>query len=171
MKIKNINPNQIITLNDYPIRNEHILKLYFRMFCKGKRSIIPPCPVIPKNLLVNNFNNKLKNLFRKFERKNPEARYFLLDGSHKTTAATLLHKRIPVMIFKSDMDIHSAKKLVEEGEIMSLTTGATMGEAINILKRHFNKTKRFQTVEEKTNRMIRIKKLPVYMIKVYRNEK
>ena len=170
MKIKILNPNQIITLNDSPIRNEQILKLYFRMFHKGKRSIVPPCPVIHKDLLVNNFNNKLKNLFRIFEIKNPKAQYFLLDGSHKTTAATLSHKRIPVMIFKSDRDIQNAKRLVEEGEIISLTTGATMKEAINALKRHFNKTKSFQTVEEKTNKMIIKKKLPAYMVKAYRNQ-
>src|SRR3989338_3216211 len=170
MKIKILNPNQIITLNDSPIRNEQILKLYFRMFHKGKRSIVPPCPVIHKDLLVNNFNNKLKNLFRIFEIKNPKAQYFLLDGSHKTTAETLSHKRIPVMIFKSDRDIQSAKRLVEEGEIISLTTGATMKEAINTLKRHFNKTKSFQTVEEKTNQMVLKKKLPAYMIKIHRNE-
>src|SRR3989338_5334284 len=170
MKIKILNPNQIITLNDYPIHNEQILKLYFRMFHKGKRSIVPPCPVISKDLLSHNFNNKLKNLFMIFEIKNPQAKYFLLDGSHKTTAATLSNKKIPVMIFKSDKDVQSAKRLVDEGEIISLTTGATMRQAINILKRHFNKTKSFQTVEEKTNKMVVKKKLPPYMIKAYKKE-
>jgi|SRR3989344_388404 len=167
MKIINLNPNQIITLNDYPIRNEQILKLYFRMFHKGKRSLVPPCPVLSMNLLISHFNNKLKNLFIEFEVKNPKAKYFLLDGSHKTTAATLSHKRIPVMIFESDRDIQNAKRLVEEGEILSLTTGTTIRHTINILKRHFNKTRIFQTVEEKTNKMIRKKQLPTYMIKVY----
>ena len=71
------------------------------------------------------------------------------------------------MIFESDRDIQNAKRLVEEGEILSLTTGATIRHAINILKRHFNKTRIFQTVEEKTNKMIRKKQLPTYMIKVY----
>ena len=167
MKIINLNSNQIITLNDYPIRNDQILKLYFRMSHKGKRSLVPPCPVLSENLLISHFNNKLKNLFIEFQLRNPKAKYFLLDGSHKTTAATLSHKRIPVMIFESDRDIQNAKRLVEEGEILSLTTGTTIRHTINILKRHFNKTRIFQTVEEKTNKMIRKKQLPTYMIKVY----
>src|SRR3989338_6162821 len=45
-----------------------------------------------------------------------------------------------------------------------------MRQAINILKRHFNKTKSFQTVEEKTNKMVVKKKLPSYMVKAYKKE-
>src|SRR3989344_4491320 len=164
MERKNLSPYQIITLNDYPIRHEQILKIYFRMFQKGGNKIVLPCPVVHKNLVINNFEDKLKNTFNKFEVINPKAKYFLLDGSHKTTAATLSNKKIPIMIFQSNKDIQSAKKKVEKGELISLTTGESVKKIVKILIRHFKKTKIFQTVEEKTNKMINGKTIPKYMI-------
>ena len=69
MKIINLNPNQIITLNDYPIRNEQILKLYFRM-AQGENKLVPPCPVIHKDLVINNFDTELRTAFNKFYKRN-----------------------------------------------------------------------------------------------------
>jgi len=47
MKIKNLKPNEIITTKDFPVRNLHILKIYFRICKKGPKQILPPTPVIP----------------------------------------------------------------------------------------------------------------------------
>jgi len=114
--------NQIITLNDFPVYNEQILKIYFRIFEMGQGKIVPPCPVIHKSTgipLVERKGEKAEKynkLLLKFLEQHPKAEYFLLDGTHKTTAATLCRRHIPVVVFRSDKDIKDAKKLVERGE-------------------------------------------------------
>lgn len=167
MKIINLNPNQIITLNDYPIRNEQILKLYFRM-AQGENKLVPPCPVIHKDLVINNFDTELRTAFNKFYKRNTKAEYFLLDGSHKTTALNLAHKKISAIVFESDKDIQEARKLVGRGELISLTTEKDIKREIKELKKHFNKNKRFETVKEKTNRLVKDKKVPKYMVSSFR---
>ena len=165
MKIKYLKPSQIITLNDYPVYNEQILKLYFRMFRIGHKNHVPPCPIISKKLVIQKLDGKMKKLFKSFELKHPEAQYFLLDGSHKTTAAALFNRKIQVIIFESDEDIKKAERMVEEGHLFSLPVGKTIDLLIKALTTHFNKTKKFQTIKEKTDRMIKDKILPKYMIR------
>jgi hypothetical protein len=171
---KKLRPEQIITLSDYPVHNDQILKIYFRVFQSGCSRIIPPCPVIHKSIgtpVIKGHSKKIlkyNKTLKTFLEKHPEAEYFLLDGSHKTTAAALTHKLIPVFVFESDKDIKYAKNLVEKGEIFSLTTGSTMRQLVEELKGHFFKTLHFQTVAEKTERMVKNKILPRYMIDTYR---
>jgi len=163
MKFIKLAPNQIITLNDFPLYNEQILKIYYSVYKNGCGRIIPPCPVIHKNLVRHIFNKSLKLKLEKFEKKNPKAEYFLLDGSHKTTAACLTNNKIKAMVFKSDRDIIEAKKLVEIGKLFSLTVGKTIEDNIDILNKHFRKRPYFETVEEKTKKMIRKKSILPYM--------
>ena len=173
MELKKLHPDQIVTLNSYPVHNEQILKIYFRIFQKGQSKIIPPCPVVHKSIgtpWIKGTENKVKKyngLLTKFLKQHPKAEYFLLDGTHKTTAAALTRNRMPVMIFQSDKDIKEAKMLVEKGELFSLTTGNTIKESVEELKEHFFKTMIFQTVAEKTEKMVKNKILPKYMIDVY----
>ena len=110
MKKTVLNPEQIITLRDYPVYNEQILKIYFRIFQKGQGKILPACPVIHKSVAIpyvddKDFKSKRYNtLLEKYLQENPKAEYFLLDGGHKTAAATLSHKKIPVLIIEKDKD-------------------------------------------------------------------
>jgi hypothetical protein len=163
MKIRNLNPDQIITLGDYPVRSEQILKLYFRMHKKGTRKLVPPCPVIHKRFVK--FRGRLKEKFDKFCEDHPAAEYFLVDGSHKTTAATLASKQIYAMVFNSNEDIREAKRLVKKGELISLATDDSIEASVKSLIKHFKKYKKFETVKEKTMRLVRDKKVPEYMIK------
>ncbi|MDD5331431.1 MAG: hypothetical protein PHE43_01230 [Candidatus Nanoarchaeia archaeon] len=165
MKIKELNPNQIITLNDYPVYNEHILKIFFKIFKEGYGKIIPPCLVIHKKLVIPVFNKNYNLKFKEFEKINLKAEYFLLDGSHKTTAATLTKNKIKVMIFENNKDIKEAKNLADIGELYNFTLPKTIKENIEILKKHFYRKKGFQTVENKTKRMIKEKAIPRYMIR------
>ncbi|MFH0836907.1 MAG: hypothetical protein V1870_02145 [Candidatus Aenigmatarchaeota archaeon] len=82
MRSLNLSPDKIITLNDFPLHNEHILKIYFRICEKNCGKIIPPVPLMHKDLVIPHLNGKLKQLFNDFHRKNPKAVYFMLDGSH-----------------------------------------------------------------------------------------
>jgi len=171
MKLKELHPNQIITLNDFPVHNEHILKIFFKIFKESYAKMIPPCPVMHKRLIITSFDKKLLVEFKEFEKKHPKAEYFLLDGSHKTTAANLTGNNIKVMIFETNKDIQEAKKLVNVGELFSLMAGDTIKKNADDLKEHFTKNRGFQTVEEKTKRMVKEKVIPKYMIKYYKGLK
>lgn len=168
MKIIAITPNEIVTLNDFPVHNLHILKIYFKIFRDGYEKMMPPCPVIDKKLVVEGFDEKLKRGFKEFEKNHSKVKYFLLDGSHKTTAASLAHKKVKVMIFEKDQDIKEAKELIKTGELFSLMVGDNIKREVKELKNHFAKKKGFQTIEEKTQRMVKEKVIPDYMIKFYK---
>ena len=167
MKQKELHPNQIITLNDFPVYNEHILKIFFKICKDGYAKIIPPCPVVHKSLVIEDLGEKLKAKLKEFEKKHPKAEYFLLDGSHKTTAENLTGNNIKVMIFENNRDIQEAKRLVTAGELFSLRAGDTIKQNAYDLKEHFTKNKGFQTVEEKTKKMVKEKVIPQYMIRCY----
>ncbi len=173
IKIKEVTPDQIITLNDFPVHSPQCLKIYFRIFQTRQHKIVPPCPVLNKStgipfvegkgIKIEKYNTALSN----FLKQHSKAEYFLLDGTHRTTAATLSHSKIPVMIFETNKDIKNAKKLVELGRLFSLTTGDSIEKVIKILEAHFFKTGIFQTVAEKTKRMVKEKAIPKYMIDFY----
>lgn len=143
----------------------------------GQEKIVPPCPVINSSRVSIKIRGKGTNakkynkLLDEFRHTHPDAKYFLLDGSHKTTAATLCRKTISVLIFQSNRDIKIARKLVERGELMSLSIEEnSIDEISRTLKKHFLKHMHFQTVKEKTERMIKDKIIPFYMIKAYKRQ-
>ena len=171
MKIKELSADQIITTNDFPVHNEHILKIFFKVFKEGYGKMIPPCPILEKKVMVSGFDEKLKKQFKEFENTHPKAEYFLLDGSHKTTAANLTGNKIKVMLFENDKDIQEAKELVKIGELFSLMVEDTIKKDVKEMTQHFTKKKGFQTIEEKTKKMVKEKVIPDYMIKHFKDLK
>ncbi|MFA5856859.1 MAG: hypothetical protein WC867_05850 [Candidatus Pacearchaeota archaeon] len=167
MKILNISPENIITMNDYPVYNPHILKILFRIFQLGDSKIVPPCPCLKKEQVLNGINTKIKKKLIDFFKLNPNVEYFLIDGSHKSTAAYLTKNKVRIMVFESNEDINEAKKLVEIGELFSLTVGSTINDNIKILDNHFKDNKTFFTVASKARKMIDEKVIPDYMIKYH----
>lgn len=174
MKKKLLRPNQIITLRDYPVYNKDVLKIYFRIFQKGHGRILPPCPVIHKSIgipYVKNNNAKSRKYHRLLEgylEKNPKAEYFLMDGGHKTAAATLAHKKIHAFIVEYDKDLIEARKLKEKGEMFGWhTVQRSVKEIVKELLKHHFGTKEFLTVEDKVKRMVKNKDVPQYMAKYY----
>ncbi len=163
-----MSPNRIITLTDFPVYNQHVLKIFYRIYLKGCGNIIPPCPVLHKRYVIPSFDKRIITSFKAFEKKNPDAEYFLLDGSHKTTAATLTHHKIKSMIFNNDKDIKKAKEMVKKGELLSLTVGNSIKDNVKDLKKHFSKNTCFETTEQKTMRMIIKKVIPAYIIRRYK---
>src|SRR3989339_590097 len=177
MKNKLLHPRQIITLRDYPVHNEHILKIYFRIFMKNQGKILPPCPVMHKFSGIPYAKGKdfksvrYNKLLKKFFEEHPRAEYFLIDGSHKTTAATLAHKLIPVVIIEKDKDFKKAKELIKVGELFGwYLVENSMKESFNVLAKHYFSTKEFLTVEEKTEKMIKNKVVPEYMGTFFKNK-
>ncbi|MAE13424.1 hypothetical protein CMO92_02565 [Candidatus Woesearchaeota archaeon] len=178
MKYRSLRPDQIITLRDYPLYNQHILRIYFRVFSKNQGKILPPVPVIHKSLGIPLIKSrtpsakKHNQLLSTFLEKNPAAEYFLLDGSHKTTAATLSKKKISVVIMETDKDFKVAKKLIKSGEIFGWHSPKnSIDEAINELAKHHRGSERFLTVEDKSKLLVKNKDVPNYIISFFKSRK
>ena len=149
------------------------------MFWKGHQALVPPLPVVQidaTRLEISGNSSKKKHYnetLSNFLNSHPKVKYCLIDGSHKSTAAALCKKSIKAMVLQNDVDIRKARKMIDKGELLSLTTGGTdtINGALVVLRNHFFKTMRFETVQEKTKRMIAEKVIPGYMIQVYRRIK
>jgi hypothetical protein len=154
MRTIELNPDQIITLNDYPMYSDNVLNKYLSKCKLGKE--IPFVPVIRKNIVRKHFEGNILKIFEKFEDRNPLAKYFMLDGSHRTTAFTLASCKITAIIYERNKDIQEAKKLVATGQILeSGTLDHTFEENCKILNEHFNEKPYFITVKQKTEKMIK----------------
>jgi hypothetical protein len=175
MKNKLLHPGQIVALRDYPVRNEQILKIYFRIFSKGQGEILPFSPVIHKSSGIpymderDSKTKKYNALLAGFLEEHPDAEYFLMDGSHKATAAALSHRRVPAVVIERNQDFKEAKKLIRAGEIFGwYSVENSIEDAIEKLAKHHFRTKGFLTVEEKTRMLVKDGKLPRYMVSYYR---
>ncbi len=167
MKTIEVNPNQIVTLNDYPVYSNKDLEEFFKK--SQNKEVLPLVPVIRKNIVKKHLDAKLIKKFQKFEEKNPDAEYFMLDGTHRTTALTLTGCRIVVIIYSKDEDIIEARKLVSTGKILeNATLRYTLIENCKILNKHFNVKPYFMTVEQKTKKMVKESVIPQYMIDAYK---
>jgi len=146
---KNLSPNNVITLTDYPVHSKSKLEEYIE---KCKVSSLPLVPVIRKAIVKQYFDSELLEVFERFEKEHPDAEYFMLDGSHRTTALCLSNKKIEIIIYETDEDIIQARNnpRVLENETLDWSLERNCQE----LCKHFKKTPRFMTVEEKTDRMV-----------------
>jgi len=118
MKTLELTHNQIITLNDYPVHSDRVLSEYFSKCKLGEK--VPFVPVIRKDIIRKYFNNKLLEEFEKFERENPVAEYFMLDGSHRTTALTLAGCRITAIIYETDADIKKREVWLQQDKFFKM---------------------------------------------------
>lgn len=176
MKIKNLQPNEILTTKDFPVHNSHILKIYFRICAKGHQKILPPTPVMPisnglplldgKSKKILEYNKRIKEYIK----KNKRIKYILVDGNHKTTALTLTHKLIHSMILRTGKDISEVKDLIEAGEIFGIYKIDNIKTELKKMAKHFKDAKFFESVEDKTKRMVREKVIPKFMIDYYQRK-
>jgi len=153
MRTIELNPNQIVTLNDYPLHSDNVLREYFSKCKLGEKA--PLVPVIRKDIVREYFDDGTLKEFERFEERNPAAEYFMLDGNHRTTALTLAGCEITAIIYEKDEDISEARKLVATGQILeSGTLDHTLEENCEILNQHFREKPYFMTVEQKTKKII-----------------
>ncbi|MCF6277053.1 MAG: hypothetical protein L3J07_04440 [Candidatus Magasanikbacteria bacterium] len=146
-------------MNDYPVHSDSVLNEYFSKCKSGEE--VPFVPVIRKDIVRKYFDNKLLEEFERFEHQNPVAEYFMLDGSHRTTALAFAGCKITAILYEADSDIEEAKKLVATGQILQNDTlEHSLEENCEILNRHFRDKPYFMTVEQKTEKMKREKKIP-----------
>ena len=174
MKIQNLKSNEIITTRDFPVHNPYILKIYFKICKKGHQKSLPPTPVIPLSAglpLLKGKSKKAKEYNKKISeyiKKNKKVKYLMCDGSHKTTALTLAHKPIHSMIIKTNEDIKEIHGLIETGEVFSLSTGDTIEKILNEKADHLKDADFFETIQDKTKRMVKEKVIPKFMIDFYK---
>ncbi len=176
MEIKNLKPSEIITTKDFPVHNEHILKIYFKICKHGNKEILPPTPVIPlsvglpllagKTKIEKEYNKKIKE----YVKKDKKIKYLMCDGSHKTTALTLTHNPIHAIILKSDSDMTEVRELVKTGDVFSMNTGKTIKAELKEKADHLKDVDFFETVKDKTERMVREKVIPEFMIGYYKKD-
>ena len=159
MKTIELNPNQIITLNDYPVHSDSVLSEYYKKCKLGED--VPFVPVIRKEIVRKYLDARLHEEFERFEHQSPVAEYVMLDGSHRTTALTLAGCKISAIVYETDSDIKEAKKLVATGQILQNDTlDHSLEENCKILNRHFREKPYFMTVKQKSEKMRREKKIP-----------
>jgi hypothetical protein len=153
MKTLTLTPHQMITLNDYPIYSVEMLRLYYSECLNGQK--LPLVPVIHKAIVRPYFPPELSEKLAAFERATPLATYFMLDGSHRTTALTLTGRKIAVIVYTTDADIAEARGLVVTGQVLDNGTLAhSLAENCVILKQHFQEKPYFMTVHHKTEKLI-----------------
>jgi hypothetical protein len=177
MKIRELDAEEIMTTKDFPVHNLNILKIYFKI-CRDKaKNILPPTPVIPFSIgipllpksdkMAGEYNKKIMNYLK----KNKQIKYFMVDGSHKTTALTLTHNKIHAIILKTDEDMNEIRDMIKAGEIFGIYKLGTIKEELKDRAEHLKKAKIFESVKDKTKRMVREKVIPAYMIKYYKQLK
>jgi hypothetical protein len=169
MKKIDLNPHQIITLNDYPVFSVSHLKKYFRRCRLGN---LPLIPVIKKNIVKKHLNQELLRVLHVFEKANPKAEYFMLDGTHRTTALTIVGRQISVLLYENSKDITRARELLAKGLILeSATLNYSLEKNCEVLANHFNQKPYFMTVEQKTRKMVEETVIPKNMIDYYQTHK
>jgi len=167
MKTFELDPSSIITLNDYPVHSDEVLTDYFDNVKAGNE--LPLVPVMRKDAVRSHLGDTLLKEFEQFEADNPTAEYFMLDGSHRTTAQTLAGHQIRVVLYESDEDVAEARKLVADGQILANDTlDHTLVENCEILREHFEVKTHFETVRQKTERMVNDEILPTRISKGYK---
>lgn len=150
MKIKLIDSNEIITSNWDFLHNKKSFEKYLFLFKSKKISSIPPVPLIKIEIVEKHLSKELREKLKNFKKTHKKAKYFLLDGSHRTTAATLTKNKISSILINNERDIEKALKMKNEGKIDTWRLGTKMEKIIKDLVRHFEEKPRFQTVDEKS---------------------
>ena len=154
MRIETLKPHQIITLNDYPVYSMEVLRSYVDRCLSGEQ--LPLVPVIRKAIVRYHLTPELCRTLASFELRHPSANYFMLDGSHRTTALTLTGREIVVIVYEDDADIREAGDLVATGQVLENgTLEYTLAENCAILNRHFQARPYFMTVRQKTAQLLR----------------
>ena len=161
MEELNLKPNQIITSNHFPLHSLDALKKYLGK-CKLGETIFYT-PVIKKDIVLKYFNDETLKKFKKFEIDNPSVEYFLLDGSHRTTALDLSKKDINAVSYETNKDIQTAKTSLKNHNPNSNILEHTLEENCEILTSHFTKTSGFMTVEQKTEKLVDHKFVPEHI--------
>lgn len=163
MKMVSPASNQIITTRDFPVHSAEVLEKYFEIYANGQGDDLPPVPLMRTHHLLPHFDKPESDLLKEYLAQNPLAEYFLLNGSHRTTAADLTKRRINGMLLETHEDIETACEITFRNKPYRHGLLPTIEENIHDLVTHFSGTDKFWSVREKTDKMVRDTVIPKYM--------
>ncbi len=203
-----LQPEQLLVPGEYELADDTVLKVYFRVFDKGHGADLPPAIVARSDVISS--KNRSAELEQRIRRKknwvarggNPQdalqsadelieayknlsqkiesSPYYLLDGNHKSAAATLTRQGIPALELQSDKDIAEVKNMIEKGEIFNFNRDeTTLTDLVHSFEAYILGIKGEQpkninylrTVRERINELVFNGDLPKYMINRYRANK
>ncbi len=161
MKIISLNPDQIISMNDYPpLQSPAALKKYYHLFRENNPSLVSPIPVIPVSVVVSYLQKgdgrcvAYSKELGEFLKTHPHAKYFMFDGTHRAAAAMLSAHKISAYLIRNDEDIKELFSLREAGKISMSGLENNLAKTIAIIKEHYHRTKKIWTLEEKVKLMV-----------------
>ena len=173
MKNLVLQPHQIIVPGEYNLGNESILKIYFRVFDRGHGGDLPPAIVTHKSKIKPSY---LDETFSRGQGQDEfyqrlmdsEAEYLLLDGNHKSVAATLCHNPIYSLGLERREDIAKARGMMRNGELFDFPHNKdSLEELANSFIEHIFQDKVIMTVRERVDKLTSNGDLPQYMKERY----
>ena len=164
MKELFLSSDQTISSSYEFLHDIEMLQAYYLLCREGRSEKIPPVPVMHRVQVEPFFTPMLRRKFDQFIGEHPDAEYFLLDGSHRTTAAALSGHPCPAVIMQSQDDVGAMKAMVTQGRIFKYTLGETIEEVRRNVLTHFEQSQSFQTSAEKIQKMIAAKVIPGYIV-------
>jgi|SRR3989338_3164072 len=123
---------------------------------------------------------KLRDAYQLFLTKMGESEYYLIDGNHKSAAATLTHSPIYALELQSSKDIAEVRKMVRRGELFNFERPET---SLRKLVASFEEyilgddwgngahIEDLRTVRERIDELTFKGDLPRYMTEKYREKK
>ncbi|MDO8509170.1 MAG: hypothetical protein Q7S27_05810 [Nanoarchaeota archaeon] len=200
-----LQPEQILVPGEYKLGNESILKIYYRIFDRDHGRDLPPvitarADFISESQRQERFERKIEMLNRQIKefravdagyflplvkkdfetfsvliKKSP---YYLLDGNHRSAAATLTHNPIRALEIENDDDISKIEEMVEKGGVfdfkfkekdlytlLSSFEDYCLGEEHAIGRGKIDKVK---SVRERVDALVSNGDLPQYIIDKYK---
>jgi hypothetical protein len=163
-------PEQLMGMIDYPpLHSPEAFRSYYEKHTSGAE--VEPVIVVPIEAAIAYFAERPERYATYKERLNdflshhPLAKYFMLGGKHRSAAATVLGANIPCLVVESEADVAEVHRLMDEGKITGVpSVGENFSDTLNELEEHYFEHKRFWTMDEKTEAMIRNKDISESML-------
>ncbi len=163
-------PKQLMGMIDYPpLHSPEALRSYYEKHKSGAE--VEPVIVVPIEAAIAYFAERperyatYKVELRAFLSNHPAAKYFMLGGKHRSAAATVFGADIPCLVVGNEADVEEVHRLMDEGKITGVPSiGENFTDTLRELEEHYFEHKRFWTMDEKTEAMIRNKDIPESML-------
>lgn len=167
-----LEPQRLIAMMDYPpLHSPAAFRSYYEKYESGAE--VEPVVVIPVEAAMEYFATKperytaYKEILNQFLSNHASATHFMLGGKHRSAAATVLGSKIPCLIVESDTDVAQVHEMMTEGKLTGVpSVGEDFSHTLSELEEHYFEHKKFWSMDEKTEAMIKNEDIPKDMIKI-----
>ena len=163
-----IKPEEIIAPGINEFKSPDAVYYMWREYVIGNPVIIPKA-VVMHQAVTRIYMHHIPEL-EEFLEKNPDAKYFLLDGTHRGIAATLVNRDISAYRIMNTDDLGMVEYHRMNGNLPPGTEiqGNSLQEICLNIKRHFEQETRILTLRELTADLVAKRMVPEYMRSHYR---